>query len=318
MGADHVVAQLDPAHALEHVGNQQRVAERLAHLLAGRGDPGVVQPVGREAVARRARLGLLVLVVGEAQVDAAAVDVEGGTEVLARHRRALDVPAGAAAAVGRGPRRGGGLGLLGALPQREVARVALAPRVGVAGGLHVVERLPGQLAVRRPRPDVEVDVAGAVLGGVGVALLDQGVDQLEDLGHVAGRGGLVGGAADVDRGEHVVELVVHPLRELVPVEPLLLGLAQDLVVDVGDVADEVDLHPAVLQPAAQHVEVDRRADVADVGLRLHGEAADVDARVAVPDRDEVADVAGRRVVESEGHPPDSRDSGVATPHRRML
>ena len=41
----------------------------------------------------RARLGLLVLVVGEAQVDAAAVDVEGGAEVLAGHRRALDVPA---------------------------------------------------------------------------------------------------------------------------------------------------------------------------------------------------------------------------------
>ena len=51
-------------------------------------------------------LGLLVLVVGEAQVDAAAVDVEGVAEVLARHGRALEVPAGTAVAEGRGPRSG--------------------------------------------------------------------------------------------------------------------------------------------------------------------------------------------------------------------
>ena len=74
---DHVEPQLDPAHPLEHRRDQQRVAERLAHLLAGGGDPRVVHPVRRERVPGRARLGLLVLVVREAQVDAAAVDVEG-------------------------------------------------------------------------------------------------------------------------------------------------------------------------------------------------------------------------------------------------
>ena len=44
--------------------------------------------------ARRARLGGLVLVVGEHQVRAAAVDVEADAEQLLGHRRALDVPAG--------------------------------------------------------------------------------------------------------------------------------------------------------------------------------------------------------------------------------
>src|SRR4051812_24733574 len=107
---------------------------------------------------RRTRLRLLVLVVGEAQVDAAAVDVEGAAEVLLRHRRALDVPAGPAASPGRGPRRRRRLGLLPALPQREVARVPLSTGIRVLGGLHVVDLLPGQLAVRRPGPHVEVDV----------------------------------------------------------------------------------------------------------------------------------------------------------------
>ena len=165
VGRDDVVAQLDAAHPLEHRRDEQRVAERLAHLLAGRGDPGVVQPVRRERVPRRTRLGLLVLVVREPQVDAAAVDVEGRAEVLAGHRRALDVPARPTRAPGARPRGGLGLGvLLPALPQREVARVALAARVGVLGRLHVVEALVGQLAVRRPRPHVEVHVARAVLG----------------------------------------------------------------------------------------------------------------------------------------------------------
>ena len=100
---DQVVAQLDPAVGREHVGDEQAVAQRLAHLLAGGGDPGVVHPVRRERVAGRARLGLLVLVVGEAQVDSAAVDVEGLAEVLAGHRRALDVPAGTTTSPWSGP-----------------------------------------------------------------------------------------------------------------------------------------------------------------------------------------------------------------------
>ena len=93
----------------------------------------------------RARLRLLVLVVGEAQVDAATVDVERVAEVLAGHRGALEVPAGAAASPRRRPARGLGLVGLAALPEGEVARVALAARVGVLGRGHVVDLLVRQL-----------------------------------------------------------------------------------------------------------------------------------------------------------------------------
>ncbi len=147
-----------------------------------------------------ARLGLLVLVVGEAQVDAAAVDVEGGAEVLAGHRRALDVPARTTRSPRGGPGRGLRLALLlPALPEGEVAGVALAARVGVAGGLHVLDLLPGQLAVGRPAADVEVDVAAAVLGGVRVAAGDELLDQLDDLRDVSGGARLVRRRQHVDR-----------------------------------------------------------------------------------------------------------------------
>ena len=242
VGGDDVEPQLDPADPLEHGGDQQGVAERLAHLLAGGGDPGVVHPVRRERVPGRAGLGLLVLVVREAQVDAAAVDVERGAEVLLRHRGALDVPAGTARAPRRRPGGGGRLGLLlPALPEREVARVALAARVGVAGRLHVVDLLVRELAVLRPRAHVEVDVAGAVLGGVRVAAHDQLGDQLDHLRGVAGGAGLVRRRQHVDRGQRLVELAVHGVGDVEPRPALLLGLGQDLVVDVGDVADERDV-----------------------------------------------------------------------------
>ncbi|CAB4702287.1 unannotated protein [freshwater metagenome] len=302
MGGDEVVAQLDAAEALQHRRDGQAVAERLAHLLARGGDPGVVHPVRRERVTGRAGLGLLVLVVREAQVDAAAVDVEGVTEVLAGHRGALDVPAGASGPPGRGPGCGRRLRLLlPALPQREVAGVALATQIGVLGRLHVVDALVGQLAVRRPAADVEVDVARPVLRGVGVAARDQLTDQLHHLGDVTGGGRLVGGRRDVEGGVGLVELAVHRVGEVVPGPALFGGLGEDLVVDVGDVADEGHLVVEVTQPALQDVEVDPRAHVADVRLGLHRQTADVDARLPLLQGDEVTDFAGRSVIQPQAH-----------------
>ncbi len=49
-----------------------------------------------------------------------------------------------------------------ALPEGEVARVALAALRGVAGRLHGVGVLAGERAVLRVGGDVEVDVTGAV------------------------------------------------------------------------------------------------------------------------------------------------------------
>ena len=97
---DEVVAQLDRADPLHDLVDQRGVAQRLAHLLAAEGDPAVVQPVAGEAVAGRPRLGLLVLVVREAQVQAAAVDVELGAEVAARPSPSTP----GASPAGRGPR----------------------------------------------------------------------------------------------------------------------------------------------------------------------------------------------------------------------
>ena len=202
--------------------------------------------------------------------------------------------------------------------QRAKSRGSRLPRgIGVLCRLHVVDLLVGQLAVRRPGPHVEVDVAGAVGGGVGVTALDQRLDQLDHLGDVAGGRRLVGRRGDVERGVGVVQLALHRGGEVVPGPALCCGLGQDLVVDVGDVADEGDLETEVAQPALQDVEGDARAHVPDVRLRLHGQAAQVETGLPLLEGDEVADFARRGVVEPEGHPASLGMSRAGAPHREI-
>ena len=199
-----------------------------------------MQPVPREGVAGRVRLRDLVLVMGEDEVQAAAVDVELGTEVLLGHRRALEVPAGPA-----GTPRGvpGRLALLGALPEREVQRVLLGVASSGLRRAHVLGPLPGEGAVRRERRHVEVDVAA---GGVGVAAVDQALHQRTISGTwPVARGSTFGGRQPSDvvgPGERaLVALGDDPARQV-----LVAGVVDDLVVDVGDVADEGDGVPAGL------------------------------------------------------------------------
>ena len=227
-------------------------------------------------------------------------------EVAPDHRRALQVPARPAAAPGGRPGGGLRLAVLVRLPEGEVAGVALAVvGLGVGGRLEVVELLPGERAVLGERADVEVDVA---VDGVGVPALDQPLHEHDHLGDVPGGPRLVGGRQDA---EDVVGARAGPLVVVGPRPPrdaVRVGLGEDLVVDVGDVADVGDLEPAVGQPAAQHVEGERRAHVPDVRAPLHGEPADVDGGLTGTQGREVADRTGGRVVQAEAHWAESTES----------
>ena len=292
-----VVAQLHRPHLGHHHVHQQRVAQRLAHLLAGHPEQAVVHPVVGELVTGRPGLGEFVLVVGEHQVQAAAMDVERGAQVLGGHSGAFQVPARAARPPRRLPERLAGLR---ALPQGEVAGIPFGiVGVGVVGGPHVIQALPGQRAVRRPGADVEVDVTA---GGVRVAAADQPPHECDHLRHVAGRPRL---HVRRQAAEHVVGAGERPLVALgdrPPGELLRGGDPQDLVVDVGDVPAERDLVAAGLQPADEDVEVDAGPDVPDVRRRLHGGTAQVYRHRPGADRGELTHRARGCVMEAERHP----------------
>ena len=121
--------------------------------------PLCIQIRARGDAAGRLGLGDLVLVVGEDEVDAAAVDREVGAELLLGHRRALDVPARAARAPRASPRRCPPPPCC-ALPEREVERVLLQRGgAGLLALVHLLGVAVGELAVAVEAADAEVDVA---------------------------------------------------------------------------------------------------------------------------------------------------------------
>ncbi len=105
MGTDQGVAHLHCGDAFFlEVGKRIHVAERFRHLPAIDEQVGDVEPVGGEvAAAGTLALGDLILVMGENEVHATGMQVEGIAEVFPDHRRALQMPARPALAPWRFP-----------------------------------------------------------------------------------------------------------------------------------------------------------------------------------------------------------------------
>src|SRR6266446_2333645 len=177
VGAEQPESQRVRIVALHQLADEQRVAQGFGHLLGAQIHEPVVDPVPSERLpGRRLRLCDLALVVGKDEVLAPAMDVERRAEILHRHGRALDVPAGASIPPGTRPRR---LARLGRFPQREVTWVAFAlVHVDAGAGEQLVEVLAGQPAVGRKPRDLEVDVTLDDVGDTG------GDELLDEPGHL--------------------------------------------------------------------------------------------------------------------------------------
>ena len=251
-----------------------------------------MHPARGRIVTGGARLRHLVLVVRESQIKTAAVNVEHVLQIAVAHRGAFDMPARTARAERGIPARVERIGILRRLPQREIARIMLvgghvgrvdrivlvvarvvhgrSHRVGHFGsrvgnrGLLLVR----QLAVMRPARHVEVDVAGRVAVRVthhiSVAVVDDLLDEVDHVDHVAGGARLVRRRLHAKLAVRLGELAFVDIRALPPLLARGGGLVEDLVVDVGDIAHERHLVAQSLEPAAHHVERDGGADVADM------------------------------------------------------
>src|SRR5688572_3470796 len=94
-------------HALvAQILNRRDVAESLCHLGAVGEQKFTVAPEPRERLpCRTLRLGYLILVVRKNQIDSAGMNIQRFAEVFHCHRRALEMPPGAAAAPWGIPRR---------------------------------------------------------------------------------------------------------------------------------------------------------------------------------------------------------------------
>ena len=247
-----------------------------------------------ERLARRAlALRNLVLVMREDEILAAAMDIQRLAEVLHAHRGALDVPARAAHAPRGLPRR---LARLLRLPDGEIHRMALVRvNVDARAALQILEVLAAELAVAGESLRVVVHVA--VVAGVGQPLVDQLFNQRDDIRDMLGRARVDRRALDAQRVRVGVVFLDEAVAQLLDGDALLVGAADHLVVDIREVLDVLDLVALVFQIAAQRVEHDERARVADVEIVVDRRAAAVNAHLARLDGLEFLLAARLRIID---------------------
>ena len=296
MRAEDEVADGQIAVFCGNLAHREEVAEGLGHLLVVDVDIAVVQPVVRKGHTIAA-FGLrnLVFVVGEGEVLPAAVNVNRLAEVTQVHRRAFNVPAGATLAPRAVPGR---LARLCALPEREIQRVFfLGGDVNARACFEVFNRHVRELAIFLKLRRAEVDIA---VHGVGIALVHQRLDDVEDGVDVVGCQRVHIRRADAEAfrvGEILVDVALG--NDIVG-HALLARAADDLVVDVGEVLHEGHGIAAVFEVAAEHVEDDKAARVADMEVVVDGRAAGVHLDLAGLNRDKFLFFAGERVVKLHG------------------
>jgi hypothetical protein len=160
------------------------------------------------------------------------------------------------------------------------SRSYLVGVVGLAGGvlglrLELGEIDVVELAVIGARADLEID--GTVLGDVGMASVDEGLDHRDLLGDVFDRAGLDVRGQQAERKAVGMELIGPLLREVAQRLARGEGAADGLIVDVRDVADVLHLQAGDLEGAAQDVLHGEGAEIADVGRSVDRGSAAVHA-----------------------------------------
>ena len=296
----------------QQVAQGVEVALALGHLAAVDEQEAHVHPVaGKGLVGHALALRDLVFVVREHQVFAAGVQVEALAQVLHGHGGALDVPAGTAAADGGIP---GGFAGLGGLPEGEVAGRVLLVLVDVDAGavFHAGQVLLAQLAVLGKGGEAEVP--GAVLGLVGGAGGGQLLDQLDHCGDVLGGAGNLLRAFDAQGVEIFEERLLEVRRVFADGDAGGRRVADDLVVHVGDVHDVADGDAGELEEAAQDVDLQKGAEVADVAVVVDGGPAGVHAERLAVGGDEFVQLSREGIEKAESH----RSYGLLTDRIRPV
>ena len=292
---EHHEAEGKSSVVLDHVLHEDDVPEGLRHLLPADVDEAVMHPVARQGVpVMGPRLGDLVLMMRELQVEAAPVDVDEAplaAEDRVDHHAALGVPSGPPHPPGGFPANP----FLGPFPEGEVERVLLLlPRGDAGPAFEILDGVSGKLAVMGDVPDPQVDVPIPHVGG---ALLHQILDVADDLSHHL-RG--TGGQGRLHRPDFLDEAAVlldDGIGKLALRDAELLGPADDLVVDVGVVADRGHLAADRLQHPPEEVEDDDGAEVPDVGVGVDGGTAEIKGGLPFLERDELLLLPRERVME---------------------
>ena len=152
---------------------------------------------------------------------------------------------------------------------------------------HLVFRQPGQLAKRCRRGNVEVHAAA---GLVGMAAIEHQADEAADVGDRRGRSWLAPYGHHPERGHVIVESRQLACGQIEIVHAKLLRSAEDVVIDIGDVAHATRLVADIPQPTLQDVVGQERRSMTEMSgvVRCYPARVHRDDRPARFERSELA------------------------------
>ena len=295
--ADHLTREA----LIQQIAHGKEIAQRFGHLLALDLQHLVMHPDLRELPrgVGAAALRDFVFMMGELQIDPAAVNVKSLAQQFAAHGGTFDMPARTPAAPRGRPAR---QIIARGFPQHEIHRIALVGRhFNPRARDHVIDRPPRQRAIAREAADIEQHMP---LGRIGMAARDQPFDHADHRGDIFGRAGFMGGAQRAKR----VHIGVIPadgfIGDVADRTARLGGLGVDLVIHVGEVADIGHRICAIdmAQQTEQRVKHHHRAGIADMGAVIDGGTTDIHPHLAGDQRLQILFAARFGVVEPDrGH-----------------
>ena len=265
------------------------------------GDEAVVHPDARQGLPTGPfTLRNLVLVMGKLQVSTAAMNINRIAQQAGAHGRTLYMPTRTARAPQAVPLHFLRLLRLGRLPQHKIQRVILAlGHRHPFTGAQVIKRLATQATVRREFAHSVVDVA--VGARVGQALVHQLPYEREHLRHVVSGAGLVVRALYAKGIGILVQGLDHAVGQGPNSLAILESAADDLVVNVGDVAHIAHTKATGLEPALHHIKGHHGAGMPEVAQVIHRHATHIHAHVAGLDRQQRHHGTRQGAVNSKAH-----------------
>ena len=188
----------------------------------------------------------------------------------------------------------------GSFPQREISRAVLFVLIHIdpRAILHAGKVFFRKFAISWEFRDAEI--IRAVLSAIRKAFFLQINHKLRHLLNVLGR-------AHQNRSLNIQSNSVFEEGFFVLLGVLLYAhavpgsIADDLVINVGNIHDVLDLEPAVPQKAAQNVHCQEGAEVADVPIVVDGRPARVHANFLVFERLKFLDLPRQRVIDTQSH-----------------
>ena len=189
----------------------------------------------------------------------------------------------------------------GCFPEGEVAGgvFLVLVQIDARAVFNAAQVLLAQLAVFGER--CEPEIPRAVFSLVGCAGFGEFLDQSDHARDVFGGAGDDLGALDAKGVEVFKKSLFEAGGVIVDGNAGGGGVADDFVVNVGNVHDVADGDAEQLEGAAQDVNLEERAEVADVAVVVDRRAAGIHAQGYVPLGREFLDGSGKGVVEAERH-----------------